>query len=294
MPTDSIQRHEFEADIGFRLYRGNVSLYLQSLSSGRALTRVKQASFAKATHDYLDATGGVGGSTPAAARPTTITDFPDRSGTPIYKFVPKHDWDAYWSKGSVRISPVQYYRQIEKAESQDQREGRAFLLLEHETGHLNLGLSSGLNIGVFCGTSRAASGLAKMRERFGNVHVKIKDEKAFTALIAKHIGATRTWTRDVIYSDSMAMRDAFDHSDLSQFLKTRCSGSLTDEGLEAINRKLFDVMYERGLFPSVFIKAPDPYAFERERRIAFEMQADLTGPKIVTDPALRELVEAIE
>ena len=48
-------RHEFERNSGYRLFRDQVSVLLQSNSFGRPLTNAQNVSLAKALDDLLDA-----------------------------------------------------------------------------------------------------------------------------------------------------------------------------------------------------------------------------------------------
>jgi hypothetical protein len=59
---------------------------------------------------------------------------------------------------------------------------------------------------------------------------------------------------------------------------------LTRSSLRQINKAFFAIFDEYGFMPSLFAK-PTRYAQERERRIIFEMRADLRGPTIVANDA---------
>jgi hypothetical protein len=81
--------------------------------------------------------------------------------------------------------------------------------------------------------------------------------------------------------------------DIDSFYRITGDGSLSNSALHEINRHFFQIFYEASFMPSLFSK-PSSYAPERERRMIFEMHADISTPTIIVEaPELLNLVELI-
>jgi hypothetical protein len=272
-------REIFETDRGFRLFHGETSICINSLSMGKPLTPTQLFAYCAALNAYMAALG-VGGASDGISSPDSRamlrTDFSECDSGKLYKYVSTDTWTRYLSRGHVQLGSAAYYRKIENPLINDAREGYSFLSLISNQDQLLAHLDVGANFHLFCGTTRANTAKNTMRERFGEALIEIVDVEAFAGAIQSKIGATAYRVHDVVYSNVKAISVDYDYSDVADRLRIDCRSTLTSDALHIINQRLHDAFREYGLLASLFSKPIHPYAVERERRIAFEMPADTT------------------
>ena len=294
-------RHEFEINSGYRLFRDQVSVLLQSNSFGRRLTNAQNVALAKALDDFLDAVRehkavqapsipDDGISLPD--RPLSKADFAEAPPGPFYKYVREDTWN-YIRQGSFQFATAEYYRNTPNIDIQDRREGAGHFHLISGNDQLNVSLISGYNCTIYCGTSQIdGSNDALMRERFGPRRIKIDPITEFIARARQLLGAHRSRMYDAVYRDIQSYTEEF--PGVERFIKITRRGNLTEAALGQLNEEFFDTFYEFGLMPGLYAK-PNKYSVERERRIIFETEKDIReGPKIVDDKALLDFVTFLD
>ena len=84
--------------------------------------------------------------------PIIESEFAECSNEPLYKYVSDSTW-KYLSEGSFQLGTAKYYRETPNINVQDRREGASIFHLAHKDDQLNVGIVSGMNCALFCGTS---------------------------------------------------------------------------------------------------------------------------------------------
>jgi hypothetical protein len=258
------------------------------------MTREQNAVLATLTSQYIGAVQGLDQQQYLDKKELQLTDLSDRGREPFYKYVSEETW-GYIKAGSFQFGSAEYYRMHENRNIRDQLEGASTFHLADGFDQLNCSIVSGFNCPMFCGTTlHNLSSDGKMRANFGEKLIKIDPLPAFTEAVSRHLGAFRTRTHDVFYTDtkSYLVEDPAIH----QFMSIHGSDSssdLTNMKLRRINKHFFQIFYEVGLLPSLFTK-PSSYRHEMERRIVFELESDLRAPTvIVRDRSLLDFVSLV-
>jgi hypothetical protein len=221
--------------------------------------------------------------TPAKAPPLAGDDI-------AYKFTDEVAAE-FWLQGSIRLNPLQFYHTIENKSAIDIREGLGIIHLESGTRSLHMISGSGFNSLVICASSDARMSERKLRhEKFGNKLLRINRVTEFAQKIADRVGAKRFVVRDVNYSNVKIVKGASDFPD--KFLELNGTGALKDASLEYIRVHLLDELTEATEAASVFTK-PNVYRAERERRMLFVMEHDVTHWTSVEDKSLAEHIEVV-
>ena len=131
-----------------------------------------------------------------------------------------------------------------------------------------------------------------MLSRFGGKRLKIEPVSQFLARVCKLTGAFRAYVFDVVYND--LKHYAAERPGIEWFSSIAKEKKHTSSSLRQMNKAFFATFDEYGFMPSLFAK-PTRYAQERERRIIFEMRADLRGPTIVVnDTSLLDFVTLVD
>ena len=123
---------QFMKNVGFKYVLNNRSLIIQMITMTKKnikLTNAQIEVFIKATSKYLDAIQN----TDNLIELFGSMDFvnPDQSIYPksFYKFIHKETYDNFISKGKFQLGTLQYYREIERQESRDYKEGFSNLII---------------------------------------------------------------------------------------------------------------------------------------------------------------------
>ncbi|MBX5230310.1 hypothetical protein HJC06_28540 [Rhizobium sp. NLR9b] len=284
---------EFIADRGFKLSNAGRSLLLKSIIIGKDnafLTDRQILQGAEAFFGYDDDINERGylpnkrvSITPTEAPPIAEADV-------AYKFT---DDSAvkFWIDGSIRLNPLQFYHNIENVNAMDVREGLGMVHLDSPARFAELLSGSGFNSLVICASSDARKSERAIRhKKFGSRLLRINRVTEFAQKIASRIGAKRFAVRDVNYSDLKVVKGVSHFPDT--FLGVHGSGDLKKATLEAIAVNHLDELIEATEAASVFTK-PNSFRIERERRLLFVMDKDVTGWTSVQDKALAEHIEVI-
>lgn len=196
---------------------------------------------------------------------------------PIFKYISKTIYDKYISKGQFQLGSSQYYREIEKNESRDNFEGFSITFLNINDLQIPISLFRCSNYLIFCGSAKKSS--EYLKEKFGNVEMKICDSLSFGNKIAKLIGAKSFIIGKVEYSNSKICKS-------NNFL----TNSFINPQ-DFINQSdVIEFLLSESLYPSMFVK-PKMFEDEDEIRIIFEMQDDFTLPHNFTDLKLLDEIE---
>jgi hypothetical protein len=285
-------KEKFENDAGYRLIRDRKSILVQAISYGRRFTEEQVAAYDRHINAYLDNVAGRSAEAPKYAQALRRDDFPDVSSDPLYKYVSDATWE-YIRQGSFQFGSAQFYRTTSNINIQDQHEGSSNIHLMSGDNQLNVALISGFNCAIFCGTAHIEGPDHElMLARFGSKRLKIEPVPEFLARVCELMGAFRARVFDVVYND--LKHYAAELSGIERFSSIAKGGKLTSSSLRQINKAFFATFDEYGFMPSLFAK-PTRYAQERERRIIFEMRADLQRPTIVVnDTSLLKFVTLVD
>lgn len=284
-------REIFEKDAGYRFFRREVSILIQTISYGRRLDEKQNAALAEANSRYLDA---IGNRTPLRYRhqPALMPDdFAQVSDQAFYKYISDETWE-HIKRGSFQFGTASFYRSTPDIRIGDVREGIATFYLTEGLDQLSVSVVSGYNCALLCGT--AGIGDRKLMEaRFGGRLLRVEPVSEFAASVARRIGARSFRIHDIHYTDLKTY--SLETAGIQEFweivFRHDKGGNLTERSLAELNRRFFHTLYSAAYMPSMFSK-PSSYAAERERRIAFELPADLGMPRlVVTDPSLLQFVE---
>lgn len=208
----------------------------------------------------------------------------------LFKYVSESTW-SHIEAGSFQLGSCDYYQSIEDDSARDIREGECMVALRNGPDQVNLGVRSGFNCALFCGTS-APHDDAEMKRKFGGRILRISPLSEFAEALRKRIRANRAFVRDVVYTNGKtAVLDHPDASALRSYCATMRDGVLDIKGL---NRKFFELFYEVGLVTTLFVK-PTRYAHERERRVVLERDKDLPTQTIrFKDRSLLQYIELVQ
>lgn len=197
----------------------------------------------------------------------------------------------FWLEGSIRLNPLNYYHTIENKNAVDLREGLGLIHFESPTHSLHMISGSVYNSFVICTSSDARMSERKLRHaKFGSRLLRINRVTEFAQKIAALVGAKRFVVRDVNYSNVKAVKSVSDFPD--KFLELNGTGDLKDAVLEYIAVHRMDELIEATEAASVFTK-PNLYGTERERRLLFVMDRDVTQWMSVQDKSLAEHIEVV-
>jgi hypothetical protein len=287
-------KEKFEKDGGYRFLRDKKSILIQAIGYGRRLTEEQVVAFNRHTNKYLDNVAGRSAEAPKYAQVLKRDDWPDVSTDPLYKYVSDATWE-YIRQGSFQFGSAQFYRTTPNINTQDRREGASSFHLVSGDNQLTVTLISGFNCAIFCGTTYIEGPDHKlMLSRFGSKRLKIEPVSEFLTRVCKLTGAFRAHVFDVVYND--LKHYAAERPGIERFpsIAKEKGSQLTSSSLRQINKAFFTTFDEYGFMPSLFAK-PARYAQERERRIIFEMTADLRRPTIVVkDKCLLDFVTLVD
>ena len=197
----------------------------------------------------------------------------------------------FWIGGNIRLNPLNYYHTIENDAAVDVREGLGMVHLESPTRFVDMQLSAGYNALVVCASSDARKTERSLRHsKFGGRLLRINRVTEFARKIADRVGATRVVVRDVNYSDIKVVKGVSDLPDTLDGMLEPPAMKIAN--LEYIAMNHLDELIEATESASVFTK-PNVYRLERERRLLFVMDSDVTQWTSVQDKALAEHIEVI-
>ena len=183
----------------------------------------------------------------------------DNNVLTFHKYISEKTYDKYIAKGKFQLGSLRLYREIEKNESRDEKEGFSNLLVNAGSRDIFVPVISGFNYYVLCG-SYVEEYSENMSNKFGEIMITIKNVKSFAESIMKSIGAVRWYIRRVDYSDFKAYR-------IKQIIK-----NIPKSGFD-MNEELFECLLNASTLPSIFVK-PMRFSDENELRLVFEMPKD--------------------
>jgi hypothetical protein len=278
-------KEQFEPDRGFRLFKNNCSILLRASSFGSLLDERQKTAFYSASLNYLEGIEKRPLSEVVSPRSLSPSDFPDLAAPSFCKFVSGQVAD-YLRLGRFRFGTPQYYREIEDEGRADHLEGFACLFVKGKEFSVNLMATAAFNTVILCGIEGShlnEDELSRMRGKFGEVLVEIADVNAFCQKVLKKIRGIRYKIKDIQYADgkfTSVKQEAIDgfYANFRAGLSSPY-GSLTDEALRILNRTYWQRFYKHLLMPAAFSK-PTRFASEKERRLLFELPADVKNQYI--------------
>lgn len=277
----------FEPDSGVRLICDGRSLLLHQLSIGNYLTVRQKAAFSRALLNYLESVAGRPVTRRVNPKPLSQLDFPVLRTPTFFRFLTPES-ASFVRRGSFRFGTTSFYRSIEDAGRADSMEGYAAVFVEGKHKSFNACGTAGFNCVMLCGVAtppRDRRNLRDMRDKFGRELIEITNIEAFLSLMSERLGSCAHYIRDVRYLDGKYMS-----STSEEF----------DEALTVLGRGVLDVhklnvhywhnLYENLFWPSAFSK-PIRFSHERERRLLFEFQSDVSSEFIdVNAPKALEFI----
>ncbi len=198
---------------------------------------------------------------------------------PFYKFIHKETYDNYIKKGKFQLGSLQYYREIEKNDSRDEKEGFSNLIIKSGNRQILTSVISGFNKYVFCGT-HSLEQQESMAKSFGGYVMKIDNIHSFAEKVLKAIGADEWLVNKVCYTDYKAYS-----AEIQPINFSGVSSDLSDE--------LFNILYQLSESPSVFSK-PTRFNDEQELRLAFTMRKDVKTTFNFDSLGLLDYIEIIK
>lgn len=175
---------------------------------------------------------------------------------PFFKFIDKETYDNFISKGKFQVGSLQHYREIERDESRDEKEGYSNIILNTNNRQILTSVISGFDNYIFCGTYDLNQ-KEVMVKKFGKYIIKINNIKSFAEKVKNAIGAISWQVEKVQYTDFKAFKSSINTIDLNGV------------GPELSN-ELFDILYRLSERPSLFSK-PLRFIPEQELRLTFKM-----------------------
>ncbi len=200
----------------------------------------------------------------------------DNNSLIFHKYFPKKTYEKYIAKGKFQLGSLRLYREIEKKESRDEKEGFSNLLINAGSRDIFVPVISGFNYYVLCG-SHVKEYSQNMSNKFGEVMITIKNVKSFAESIMKSIGAIRWCIRRVDYSDLKAYR-------IKQIIK-----NMPKAGFD-MNEELFECLLNASTLPSIFVK-PMRFSDENELRLVFEMPKDVKKQLTLHNQGLLQYID---
>ena len=187
------------------------------------------------------------------------------------KYVPRETYENYIKNGSFQLSSLKKYREIERSESRDEREGFSYLIINSGTRQIIASVLSGFNYLLLCGTDSITDDQF-MRKKFGEVRLEIKNISSFADKIMTSIGAKSWDIQKVQYTDFKAFTFDYEIKDLN--------GVGPD-----LSEELFSVLYSASYTPSIFSK-PTFFSPENEFRLIFEFDENVKNEININDISL--------
>lgn len=289
---------EFLRDRGFRVQRSGRSF----IHASTAVSKPESASYESWTSKDLAELSnwlfgwiaGVEGvkPIPLRGRPVILSGLPTTldGRDEAYRYCDDETL-KYWQRGSIRLSSLMRFRQIENEKARDAHEGRAIVVVSSDGNLVTLGLEGGFSNYVLCLSSHAPRSVRTyMRGRFGPNLIRVSRLKGFAEKIRRCISAEQVVIGDVTYSDQkmMVVEDKA-ATDIASLLRGR--GELTEADIKAIALVNFPTISRFAEAAAVFCK-PRSFALESERRLSFQMPKDVLTPTL--DIQCGDLVEHIE
>lgn len=254
---------QFMKNVGFKYVLNNRSLIIQIITMTKKnikLTNTQIEVFIKATSKYLDAIQNVDNLIELFGSMDFVYPEQTNYSKPFYKFIHKETYDNFISKGKFQLGTLQYYREIERQESRDYKEGFSNLIINSGDRQILTSVISGFDKYILCGTHDSEN-VEYMSAKYGGYIMVIKNIKSFAEKVKTAIGAESWYVNEINYTDYKAYSVNASISDINGV-----SPDLSDE--------LFNILYEISGKPSVYAK-PTRFKDEKELRLSFTMPRDV-------------------
>jgi|GEM_PF-2680856 hypothetical protein len=197
----------------------------------------------------------------------------------FYKYISKSTCDNFISKGKFQFGSLKYYREIERDESRDEKEGYSNLVFENLDRQFFTSVISGFNYYILCGTNTLTHE-EYMSDQFGDYVMKIKNIKSFAESVKKSIGAKSWACQKVNYSD---FKSNIIRTELDNF-----EGAKPD-----LSPEIFELIKNNSIDSSVFTK-PTSFESENEVRLIFEMDKNSKKKLNIVNQGLLDNIEIIK
>jgi hypothetical protein len=255
---------KFLKDIGFEYFHDNKSIIVQLLSVTKENVHFSETdlrNMIRITSNYFDSIANNTTIKNELFGDLKVEDYDtDLEGLSFYKYVSKETYDNFIKKGKFLLGSLKYYREIEKQNSRDEKEGFCNLLIESGNRSIFTSVIAGFNHYIFCGTDTLNES-SIMIGKFGTVCLKINSIKGFAEKVKKSIGAKKWKIKKVTYSDYKAYSATQLISDLN--------GVNPD-----LSEEFFNYLIKYSFLPSLFCK-PTRFSPESELRLTFEMDINV-------------------
>ncbi len=255
-------QRQFIKNVGFKYILNGRSLIVQLISMTKensALTNLQIETFIKATSTYFDSVRNKKNLKELFGSLDFVNISSFQYSKPFYKFIHKETYENFISKGKFQLGSLKYYREIERQESRDEKEGFANLIINSGNRQIFTSVISGFDKYILCGTYDIEN-LDYMSAKYGGYIMKINSVKSFAEKVMKAIGAESWLLNEINYTDYKAYAVDTIISDLGGV-----SPDLSDE--------LFNILYNISDKPCVYAK-PVRFEDEKELRLSFTMARD--------------------
>lgn len=268
---------------GTKFSRDKISILIKALAytkEGAHFDNTSQESFSKTITTFIDSIGNINVK-PDKPEQNLVINAP-QDNTFFYKFISKHTYQNFISKGRFQFGTIDYYHKTENEKIKDDKEGYTTLFINSKTRQFSFSIISGYNYAIFCGTKNKPNDLSNdlMRERFGDYVLKIKNINSFASAVKKAIRSKMFYLDEVKYAETK-------FSQFSAELDTN------EVGPELLSERAFDLLYSCSIYPSLFVK-PKWFSDEQELRYLFELPYDLKKPIQITNKGLLDYIEIIK
>lgn len=255
-------QRQFIKNVGFKYILNGRSLIVQLISMTKedsALTNLQIEAFIKATSTYFDSVRNKKNLKELFGS-LDFVDIPSfQYSKPFYKFIHKETYENFIKKGKFQLGSLKYYREIERQESRDEKEGFANLIINSGNRQILTSVISGFDKYILCGTYDIEN-LDYMSAKYGGYIMKINSVKSFAEKVMMAIGAESWLLNEINYTDYKAYAVDTIISDL---------GGVSPD----LSEEMFNILYNISDKPCVYAK-PVRFEDEKELRLSFTMARD--------------------
>ena len=261
-------------------YHGYYRCLASLLKKGDKFNEIELKEFIRITTKFFNSVSSIPNKPSQLFGDLLVEDFEqDLNGLTFYKFVSKEIYDNYICKGKHQLGSLKFYREIEKKESKDEKEGFCNLIILSLDRQIFTSVISGFNYYLFCG-SKNLDQFDYMVKNFGDIILKIENISSFANKIQKSIGAKSWQLKRIIYSDYKAYRVYQVVEDING-----ASPNLSEE--------MFRYLQKYSVLPSIFCK-PTCFSPENELRLVFEMDKNVKKKLSFDNLGLLDEIECLK
>ncbi|AFU69031.1 hypothetical protein P700755_002245 [Psychroflexus torquis ATCC 700755] len=275
-------KRNFLKNLGVEYTHKKISILIQIISvtkEGAKFSNEQIKALIKSVSTYINSVGKLDNSKELFGEININPKNENIENLTFYKYISKSTCDNFISKGKFQFGSLKYYREIERDESRDEKEGYSNLVFENLDRQFFTSVISGFNYYILCGTNTLTHE-EYMSDQFGDYVMKIKNIKSFAESVKKSIGAKSWACQKVNYSD---FKSNIIRTELDNF-----EGSKPD-----LSPEIFELIKNNSIDSSVFTK-PTSFEPENEVRLIFEMDKNSKKKLNIVNQGLLDNIEIIK